>query len=50
MPNSHIPLNSSNPYFTNTSYDYFPKGLDEVTPMVLRGKEESTPIHVFNTY
>jgi hypothetical protein len=50
MPNSHIPIKSNNPYFTDTSYDFFPKGQDDVTPMVLRGKEESTPIHVFNTY
>jgi hypothetical protein len=50
MPSSHSPIMSNNPYFTNTSFDFFSKGKDDVTPMVLRSKEESAPIHTFNTY
>lgn len=50
MPVSHAPIMSNNPLFSNTTFDYFEKGLDSVTPMVLRGKEESTPPHTFNTY
>jgi|TARA_B100001093_G_C26274054_1_gene778163 hypothetical protein len=50
MPTAHIPIMSNNPYFTNTSFDFFEKGADDVTPMVLRSKEESAPIHTFNTY
>jgi hypothetical protein len=41
---------SNNPHFTNTSFDFFNKGKDDVTPMVLRSKEESAPMHTFNTY
>lgn len=36
--------------FSNTSYDFYSKGRDDTTPMVLRSKEESAPDHVFNTY
>jgi len=50
MPTSHSPIMSVNPLFSNTSFDFFEKGADEVTPMVLRSKEESAPSHVFNTY
>ena len=50
MPSSHIPIMSNNPLFSNTSFDFYPKGKDETTPMVLRSKEESAPSHVFNTY
>lgn len=50
MPTAHIPLMSNNPFFGNTVFDFFPKGSDEVTPMVLRSKEESAPGHVFSTY
>jgi hypothetical protein len=41
---------SNNPYFTNTSFDFYSKGKDDVTPMVLRSKEESAPTHAFDTY
>jgi hypothetical protein len=41
---------SNNPLFNNTSFDFFAKGKDDSTPMVLRSKEESAPSHVFNTY
>jgi len=50
MPTNHAPIMSNNPYFTNTSFDFYDKGKDEVTPMVLRSKEESAPNHTFNTY
>lgn len=50
MPTEHSPIMSSNPYFTNTSFDFFEKNQDDVTPMVLRSKEESAPSHTFNTY
>jgi hypothetical protein len=38
---------SNNPFFTNTSFDFYEKGKDDVTPMVLRSKEESAPSNVF---
>jgi len=41
---------SNNPFFSNASFDFYDKGKDDVTPMVLRSKEESAPSHVFNTY
>jgi hypothetical protein len=41
---------SNNPFFTNSSFDFYDKGKDDVTPMVLRSKEESAPSHTFNTY
>jgi hypothetical protein len=50
MPSSHSPIMSNNPYFTNTSFDFYAKGKDDSTPMVLRSKEESAPSHAFNTY
>lgn len=50
MPSSHAPIMSNNPYFSNTSFDFYDKGKDDVTPMVLRSKEESAPSHTFNTY
>jgi hypothetical protein len=50
MPSSHAPIMSNNPFFTNTSFDFYEKGKDDSTPMVLRGKEESAPSHVFSTY
>lgn len=50
MPTSHIPVTSNNPYAYNNKFDFFEKNNDEVTPMVLRGKEESAPTFVFNTY
>ena len=50
MPASHIPIMSNNPFFTNSSFDFFDKGGDDVTPMVLRSKEESAPNYTFNTY
>jgi len=50
MPTDHSPIMSNNPFFTNTSFDFYEKGKDEVTPMVLRSKEESAPSHTFNTY
>jgi hypothetical protein len=50
MPSNHSPIMSNNPYFTNTSFDFYNKGKDDVTPMVLRSKEESAPNYTFNTY
>jgi hypothetical protein len=50
MPINHAPIMSNNPFFTNSSFDFYEKGKDDVTPMVLRSKEESAPSHVFNTY
>ena len=50
MPINHSPIMSNNPYFSNTSFDFYDKGQDDNTPMVLRSKEESAPSHVFNTY
>jgi hypothetical protein len=41
---------SNNPFFNNSSFDFYSKGKDDVTPMVLRSKEESAPNHTFNTY
>jgi heme/copper-type cytochrome/quinol oxidase subunit 2 len=50
MPTAHIPIMSNNPFFTNSSFDFYEKGSDDTTPMVLRSKEESAPSHTFNTY
>jgi heme/copper-type cytochrome/quinol oxidase subunit 2 len=50
MPSSNAPIMSNNPFFSNTSFDFYEKGKDDSTPMVLRSKEESAPNHVFNTY
>jgi hypothetical protein len=50
MPITHIPVSSNNQYYTDTSFDFFEKNTDEATPMVLRGKEESAPSHVFSSY
>lgn len=51
MPTSYTPpAMSNNPFFLNTSFDFFAKNKDDITPMVLRSKEESAPSHVFNTY
>jgi hypothetical protein len=50
MPSLHAPIMSNNPFFTNSSFDFFSKNTDDVTPMVLRSKEESAPTHVFNSY
>jgi hypothetical protein len=50
MSSTHAPIMSNNPLFTNTSFDFFNKGKDDTTPMVLRSKEESAPTHTFNTY
>ena len=50
MPINHSPIMSNNPYFSNTSFDFYDKGSDDSTPMVLRSKEESAAPHTFNTY
>jgi hypothetical protein len=50
MPTSHSPVMSNNPFFSNTSFDFYEKNTDDLTPMVLRSKEESAPSHVFSTY
>lgn len=50
MPTSHAPIMSSNPNVSNTSYDFFEKNEDDLTPNMLRSKDESAPNHVFNTY
>ena len=50
MPTAHAPIMSSNPNFHNTSYDFFEKNEDDLTPNMLRSKDESAPNHVFNTY
>lgn len=50
MPTLHAPIMSSNPNFNNTSYDFFEKNEDDLTPNMLRSKDESAPNHVFNTY
>jgi len=50
MPNSHAPIMSNNPNFINTSYDFFEKNEDDLTPNMLKSKDESAPTHVFNTY
>jgi hypothetical protein len=50
MPNSHTPIMSNNPNFINTSYDFFEKNEDDLTPNMLKSKDESAPIHIFNTY
>jgi hypothetical protein len=50
MPTAHAPIMSTNPNFHNTSYDFFEKNEDDLTPNMLRSKDESAPNHVFNTY
>jgi len=50
MPISHIPLASNNPIFSLKSFDFIKKGNEDITPFMLRSKEESAPNHVFNTY
>lgn len=50
MPISHAPIMSSNPNVHSTSYDFFGKNEDDLTPHMLRSKDESAPNHIFNTY
>ena len=50
MPTEHAPIMSSSPYFNNTSYDFFEKNEDDLTPNMLKSKDESAPSHIFNTY
>jgi hypothetical protein len=50
MPLNHAPVISNNREVSNTLFDYFSPGKDDITPMVLRSKEESAPSHIFSTY
>jgi hypothetical protein len=43
IPTDHSPIMSNNPFFNNSSFDFYDKGKDDSTPMVLRSKEESAP-------
>lgn len=47
---SHAPLLNKTSSTYPVGYDRYPKGEDDLTPQVLRSKEESAPNYVFNTY
>ena len=47
---SHTPLLNKNSSTYPLAYDKYLKGEDDLTPSILRSKEESAPNFVFNTY
>lgn len=50
FPNSHTPLLNKNSLTYPQGYDRFPAGEEDVTPTLLRSKEESAPNHIFSSY
>jgi hypothetical protein len=49
-PISHTPIVNNNSSNYALSFDKFLKNEDDLTPNLLKSKEESAPNHVFNTY
>jgi hypothetical protein len=49
-PISHTPVPLTNASSYNLSFDKFLKKEDDLTPNLLKSKEESAPNHVFNSY
>jgi hypothetical protein len=47
---SSTPVKTANASQYNLSFDKFNTGEDELTPTLLKSKEESAPNHIFNTY
>jgi hypothetical protein len=50
LPVSNTPVKTTNSSQYNLSFDKFNAGEDELTPTLLKSKEESAPNHIFNTY
>jgi len=48
--NSHTPLFNKNSSNYPTGFDRFPVGEEDLTPNLLRSKEESAPNHIFSSY
>lgn len=49
-PISHTPLSITNTSNYPLSFDKFLYNEDDLTPNLLKSKEESAPAHIFNTY
>jgi hypothetical protein len=49
-PLSHTPLGNNSSSNYALSFDRFLKNEDDLTPNLLKSKEESAPNHIFNTY
>ena len=49
-PISHTPIQTKNASNYASSFDKFLKNEDDLTPNLLKSKEESAPNHIFNTY
>jgi hypothetical protein len=49
-PLSHTPLQNTNASIYSKSFDKFLPNEDDLTPNLLKSKEESAPNHIFNTY
>lgn len=49
-PLSHTPVSTNNASNYALSFDKFLKNEDDLTPNLLKSKEESAPNHIFNTY
>jgi hypothetical protein len=47
---NHLPIHSNNVFCKNTTYDLILKGEDDLTPSMLRSKEESAPSYLFSSY
>ena len=47
---SHTPLLNTNASTYPLAYDKYNKGEEDLTPALLRSKEESAPNHIFNSY
>jgi heme/copper-type cytochrome/quinol oxidase subunit 2 len=50
LPATHTPINTTNSSQYSLYFDRFNKNEDDLTPNLLKSKEESAPNHVFNTY
>jgi hypothetical protein len=47
---NHLPIYSDDFFLKNTSYDLILKGEDDLSPSMLRSKEESAPSYLFSSY
>jgi hypothetical protein len=47
---SHTPILNKTTTVYPLAYDKYAKGEDDLTPMLLRSKEESAPNHIFSSY
>jgi hypothetical protein len=47
---NHLPIHSNNFFWKNTSHDLILKGEDDLSPSMLRSKEESAPSYLFSSY